>query len=36
MMGGIELSEDGWKKLMDACDTNKDGKIDMEEFIEFM
>jgi len=32
IMGGIELDDEQWKKLVEEVDTNKDGKISQEEF----
>ena len=27
VMGGIELDDDQWKKLVEECDENKDGVV---------
>jgi hypothetical protein len=29
-MGGIDLDDDQWKKLVEEVDTNKDGKVIMK------
>jgi len=32
VMGGIDMDDEQWKKLVEEVDTNKDGKISQEEF----
>lgn len=27
IMGGAQMDEDTWKKMLDDCDTNKDGQV---------
>lgn len=36
VMGGIELDDAQWKSLVEECDTNKDGKISKEEFMNLL
>jgi calcium-dependent protein kinase len=36
VMGGIELDDAQWKSLVEECDTNKDGKISKEEFMDLL
>lgn len=36
VMGGIELDDAQWKALVEECDTNKDGKISKEEFMNLL
>ena len=35
-MGGIELDDAQWKALVEECDTNKDGKISKDEFMNLL
>jgi calcium-dependent protein kinase len=36
VMGGIELDDSQWKALVEEVDTNKDGKISQEEFMNLL
>jgi len=36
VMGGIELDDDQWKALVEEVDTNKDGKISQDEFMNLL
>lgn len=36
IMGGAEMDDETWKQIMEDCDTNKDGLISQNEFIDLL
>ena len=36
LMGGLEVNDSQWEKICDLCDLDKDGKINLNEFVIFL